>query len=210
MKYRLFSRIALAAALLVLTTCGSVTIQEDREQEILNKYTPETKQKYDDLLVELESYTTAGDTYQKRYQKLLIGIAGDLIEEKEMSIARHSIGFYFDRKSGDTEKLYLGLDIDSGRIASGSYANVVINLLQKDLEDIIETLKSCRSILYEDDVIGIVIGWKWISGSVREQVNIWISKENVIRFEENRLTLDELIQRSTVTNTEGKIIRLLI
>ncbi len=208
--YRGTLLLACAAALLVFTTCGSVTIKEDREKEILDKFTPETRVKYEDLLVELESYTTDGDRYQRKYQKLLIGIAGDLIEEKEMTIAEHSIGFYYDKKSGDTEKLYLGLDIDSGRIASGSYPNVVINLLQKDLDDIIETLNSCRSILYEDNIIGLVIGWKWTSGAVREQVNIWISKDNVLRFEDNRLTLEELIQRSTVTNTEGKIIRLLI
>jgi hypothetical protein len=40
-----------------------------------------------------------------------------------------------------------------------------------------------------------------------EFINIWINKGDVFRYEEGRLTPNELLGRSIFTNTSGKIIR---
>jgi hypothetical protein len=54
----------------------------------------------------------------------------------------------------------------------------------------------------------MVIGWTWHNRGAHERVNIWIPKAYMDRFEGNRITFDELIQMSTVTNTAGRIILL--
>jgi hypothetical protein len=40
-------------------------------------------------------------------------------------------------------------------------------------------------------------------------VTMWIDKKDVLRFEKKELTFNEIIQRNIVTNTEGKVIKLL-
>ncbi len=61
----------------------------------------------------------------------------------------------------------------------------------------------------EKEVVGSVIGIRWEREKTTEIVTIWITKSDVIRYEMKELTFDEIIQRNFVTNTEGKIIRLL-
>lgn len=191
-----------------LFTCASNTIRQERENVILKNYTEEKKGKYSDILVNPEKYTTEGLKYQDKYYKYLIGIAGEITENKKLVIAKNSIGFYFDKRSGNKNNLFLGLDIETGSNFSEEYQTAAVKLLKKNLKAVLETLNSCKTIFDEEIVVGMVIGWKWKNGGDQEYMNIWIGKKDVLRFEEHSLTLDELIQRSFITNTSGKIIRL--
>lgn len=191
-----------------LFTCASNSIRQERENVILNNFTEEKKAKYSDILVSPEKYTTEGLKYQDKYYKYLIGIAGDISENKKLAIARNSIGFYFDKRSGNKKNLFLGLDIETGSNFSEDYQTVAVKLLKKNLKSVLETLNSCKTIFDEEIVVGMVIGWKWKNSGDQEYMNVWIGKKDVLKFEENSLTLDELIQRSFITNTSGKIIRL--
>jgi hypothetical protein len=201
--------------ILFLSTCGSKSIKtgsgttdKKREDKILKQYSKEQDNKYKNLIVDIKKYTTNGAVYQEKYYKLLIGVAVDIVDNKKLEIVRGSIGFYYDRKSQHRNRLYLGLDIDTGITDDNAYGRVAVELLKKYIREISDTVNSCRSIFEEEEIVGMVIGFKWRSYTRAEQVNIWINEDDIIRFEKRNLTLDGLIQKSTITNTYGNIIRL--
>ena len=199
--------------ILILATCASNPAKKEsrtgmnsRETALLNEYSEERKEKYADYIVDIGKYTTNGAEYQKKYYKYLVGIAGDIIENRKLGIVRGSIGFYYDKKSQEKGRLFLGLDIDTGRYSENDYSEAALKLLKEFTAGIIETINACNTIFDEKEIIGMVIGFRWKSGKGEDQVNIWINEADVIRFEKKVLTFDELIQRSTITDTSGKII----
>ncbi|MBN2159419.1 MAG: hypothetical protein JW807_08485 [Spirochaetes bacterium] len=192
-------------AVLLCATCGSTV---EREQEILGMYNDRNRDRYADLLVDESRYTTAGAGLHRKFYRHLIGIAGDIVEKKGMAVEKGSIGFYYDKKSGDRNKLYLGLDIDTGETYREPLESVAVSLIRGSLKEIVETLNSCRSVFGEKEVVGIVIGWMWNGRTGRERASMWIVKEDFIRYEDGMLTFSELIHRGMVTNTAGRVIRL--
>ena len=192
--------------MLFLATCGLTTAEQERA--ILDYYTDANREKYADLLVEIDRYTTSGAEYHKKYYKHLIGVAGDIVEKKKLSLEKGSVGFYYDKRSGDRSKLYLGLDINTKSSFDQSFETVSVSLIRGNLADVVQTINSCRSIFGEKDVMGAVIGWMWSSGGRPEHLSVWMVKEDVIKFEDRMITFDELVHRSTVTDTKGRVIRL--
>lgn len=190
---------------LFFATCALTT---EREQKILDYYNDQNKEKYADLLVDVQRYTTSATEYHNKFIRYLIGIAGDIVEKKKLAVDKGSIGFYFDKKSGDRNKLYLGVDIDTKGNYDQPFENVAVTLVRRNLRDVVQTINSCRSIFSEDHIAGMVIGWKWTSRGGSEHVSVWILKEDFIKFEDNMITFDELVQRSFVTNTAGRVIKL--
>ncbi len=194
-------------------TCGSTSIRErekqdkDRENLILKQYSDEVKDVYGEYLVDIKKYTTRGSYFQEKYNRFLIAIVRDVVENKKLAVKKGTVGFYYDKKSQRRNLLYFGFDIDVGEVGNTRYSNVALNLIKNNLKDIMTTINSARSMFSEAEVVGMVIGFSWSSPSKTEQVNLWVSKNDVISFEDSRLTLDEVIQRSTVTNTAGKIFR---
>jgi hypothetical protein len=192
-------------AVFIFATCGSTA---EREQNILNQYSERNNEKYADLLVDTLRYTTSGAEYHKKFYRYLIGIAGDIVEKKNLAVEKGSLGFYYDKKSGDRDKLYLGLDLDTKSTFEQPFDTVAVSLVRKNLKDVIQTINSCRSIFSESGIVGMVIGWVWTSKGAREHVSVWIYKEDFIRFEDGMITFDELLLRSTVTNTIGRVFKL--
>ena len=212
--------------LLFVSTCGSVNdkeilinrkpiidkveINNNREKTILNNSDTDIS-KYDTYLVETDQYTTNGVHYHKKYHKHLIGIARIIINKKGLSIVKNSIGFYFDTKESAKNRLYLGLDIDIPHRANFDnkpYTKIAAMLLKEHIDNILYTIHSCRSIFTEKEIVGMVIGLLWKAKGTKELLSIWIDKKDVLRYEDNKLTLDELILRNPITNNQGKIIRL--
>ena len=213
--------------LLFVSTCGSVDNKEllinrkpiidkeqiknnNREKAILNN-TDTDISIYDTYLVKIKQYTTNGVHYHKKYHKHLIGIARIIMNEKRLSIAKNSIGFYFDTKESAKNRLYLGLDINiphRSNFDNTPYSKIAIALLKENITNILHTIHSCRSIFTEKEIVGMVIGLLWKTKGSEELLSIWIDKRDVLRYEENKLTLNELILRNPITNNEGKIIRL--
>jgi hypothetical protein len=74
--------------------------------------------KYSDLLVNINSYSTNGAYYQKKYVKLLVSLAGELVEGQDLDVSKESIGFYYDKRSARTDRLFLGADINTSREGS--------------------------------------------------------------------------------------------
>ena len=200
--------------IITLCTCSSTPEKKKdiREKKIL-EYSEEVidTSKYEVFLVDSSKYTTRGKVYHTKYLNYLVGIIQIITEKKALSIIEKSVGFYYDRKEDSKEKLFLGLDIKTSidpSLTYSSYRDIALALLEKYLKDILYTIHSCKTIFSEKEIVGMVIGIFWTNQDIQEYVNIWIDKKDVIRYEQNMLTLNELIQRNTITNTEGKIISL--
>src|SRR4030066_1684341 len=168
---------------MIFYTVGCAAVNDKREMEILNQYSKQNEEKYLNLLVDINKYTSNGAQYQNKYHRHLIGLAGDIVDNKKLTVAQGSIGFYFDKKSDEKNKLYLGLDIDAGENNNQEYSTMAIMLMKKNLKDVINTVNSCKSIFFENDIVGMVVGWKWVNRGTTEQVNIWIQKDDVIKYE---------------------------
>jgi hypothetical protein len=203
-------KILIVLFLIILTNCSSA---DSREEKIL-KYSEDKNQanKYAIYLVNPDNYTTIGAEYHNKYYPYLIGIASAVAEEKKITLVEKSIGFYYDKREDKKDKLYLGIDINAQydpAINNANYQVIAFSQLKKYLSDILYVLQSCKSVFLEKEVIGSVIGIRWERDKTLETVSIWISKSDVARYEIKELTFDEIIQRNFVTNTEGKIIRIL-
>lgn len=197
-------RIAALICIIILTTCAS---KHSREEHILDNSGEDSN--YQSYLADESEYTTDGIRYHKKYYKHLIGLATVFTEEKKLDIVKKSIGFYYDKKRDNKNELYLGLDlIVVNEYPYTSYNEAAVTFLRRYLCDVIYTVYSCRTVFEEDEIIGIVVGFKWERDNKNESVNIWIYKKDVLLFEEKRLTFEELIYRNFITNSEGKIIKL--
>jgi hypothetical protein len=166
---------------------------------------------YEKYLVVFDSYTTNGSVYHKKYLNYLYGIAKIFTDEKKTKVSEKSIGFYFDKKENRKDKLFLGIDLiaDEKFINQGAdYEKNARSLLRQLLTDAMSVLQSCTEILKENEVRGVVIGYIWTRNGNRELVNIWIPKDALAEFYNDSLTLNELVVKSTVTNTDGRIFRM--
>lgn len=163
---------------------------------------------YNDLLVDVNSYSTNGRYYQDKYHKQLISIAGEIVEGQDLDVTKQSIGFYYDKKSKRTDRLFLGVDINTKRESGLDYGRFSVKLIKENVSGIVDLMYRYKAILEENEIVGIVIGFKWAENNSVQQVNIWIKKDDLHLFYEGKITLNEMYQRSTVTNTAGKIILL--
>lgn len=164
--------------------------------------------KYSDLLVNINSYSTNGAYYQKKYEKQLLTIAGELVEGQDLDVSKESIGFYYDKRSARTDRLFLGADINTAREGSSDYGRFSVKLIKENVSGIIDLMYKYQTLMNENEIVGVVIGFKWLEGNSPQQVNIWIKKEDLHLFYQGKITLNEMYQRSTITNTIGKIILL--
>ena len=210
-RYTVFTiRIAVLCALLLSSAYCQSTSERER---MLRSVTKSDVDKYQELLVLPEQYTTNGAYYHKKYYDYLIGIARTLSEEQKLAIARNSIGFYFDKRENNREKLHLGLDVNIPADAQNrglSYEAMGMSALERHLKNIIDVLYAGTAVFGEKEIFGTVVAFRWESGARSESITIWIEKREMRLFEENKLTLKELITRSPITNTAGKLIRLLL
>ena len=200
-------------AILLITALTACSSADSREEKILKYSEDKTKaNEYEIYLVNPENYTTAGAEYHSKYYPYLIGIARSVTEDKKITLAERSIGFYYDKREDKKDRLFLGIDIITQMdttLNNANYEATALAHLKKYLNDILYIMQSCKSIFLEQEIVGSVIGIRWERGKTSEMVSIWISKQDVIRYEMKELTFDEIIQRNFVTDTEGKIIRLL-
>ncbi len=197
-----------------LSTCGSKAVVKETKtvKKIeIKKITDEKKAQkidYGSFLVDVNRYTTNGAIYHKKYYNYLIEIAKIFIKKRKLDIAKGSIGFYYDRKSEFKNRLYLGIDIITGIHDSNPYYEVALDLLKRYMAHISETIARFDIILREREIIGLVVGLRWKNNYREEQVNIWVSESDLYKYNKKLLTFDELIQKCTITNTFGNIIKL--
>lgn len=200
---------SIMVSLFFITILSCATAGTTPKYDILD-YSSDQKSELEDYLVSLDSYTTNGKIYHKKYYKYLIGVAKVFIKERGIQVSRRSIGFYYDKKES-SHLLYLGVDIiiPSGRVSHDlSYEKNSKNIINLFFPEAISILDSCRDVLNEDDIAGMLLGIKWQRKGKSEVINIWSKKKDVTEYFEKKLTFKELLIRSTFTDTRGKIFRL--
>ncbi len=212
--FKIIAKYVVLITVLSLSTCASKpgeirdNAQESREKALLEKREDGAVEKYADLLVDPERYTSSGRVYHEKYRKYLIAIGAELVEDKSLKVSKGSIGFYFDRKSDSRDRLYLGIDLEMGISTSERYQDAAASYADTTLKQVMETVNTCISVFREKNIVGMVIGFKWLRSGNEEHVNIWIVEDDVILFERGKLTLQEVVVRATVTGMTGAIIRL--
>lgn len=165
---------------------------------------------YDKYLVPIDQYTTKGSYYHKKYYRQLLEVAHAFNADRSLHVVERSIGFYHDKKKKDDAKLYMGIDftLDSGDVEGRGYGERISYLLTKQLPAIVPVIMSRKDIHNENDIIGIVVGMRWRQGWSPEHFNFWLKSSDARLYENNRITLKELVQRNTITDMGGDIIRL--
>jgi len=164
--------------------------------------------KYKDLLIDINRYSTNGGSYQKKYEKYLLSMAGEIVEGQDLEVSKGSVGFYYDKISEKKDRLFLGFDINVEKENTLDYGKFSVNIIKENVNGIIDLMYKYNSILSENEIAGIVIGFKWKDGKSFQQVNIWMRKEDIQLFYNKGITINELYQRSAITNSNGKIILL--
>lgn len=164
--------------------------------------------KYKDLLVDIRGYSTNGGYYQKKYEKNLLSMAGEIVEYNDLEISKGSVGFYYDKISERKDRLFLGVDINVEKDNALDYAKFSVNIIKENVNGIIDLMYKYNFILSENEIAGIVICFKWKDGKNFQHVNIWMKKEDIGLFYNRGITINELYQRSTITNSNSKIILL--
>lgn len=172
-------------------------------------YVPKNnKVRYEDFLVDIKSYSTNGGYYQNKYNKDIISIAKNITEKQDVDISLGSLGFYYDKKSKRRDMLYFGFDIVINKDNNLDYSRFSVKLIKENVADIIEEIYKYKFVSTENEVVGVVIGFRWNDAGTNQQVNIWIKKEDIALFLEERLTENEMFQRGTITNSAGRVILL--
>ncbi len=164
--------------------------------------------KYEDYLVDVKSYSTNGGYYQNKYLKDIISITKNITEKQDIDISKGSVGFYYDKKSKRTDRLFFGFDIVVNSDSKLDYSRYSVKLIKENVPEVIEEIYKFRLVSNENEVVGVVIGFKWNDMGVAQQVNIWLKKEDVDLFLAGRLTANEMFQRGTITNSSGRVILL--
>ena len=219
MGLRLFRKII--PCLVVFTyMCGSSSVKQDPQSFIETPVSPPDQAVYlgwqpssavnssapksrsvdsSKFLVNPENYTTDGGIYQKKYQSNLISIIDRV--KYSMNIGEESVGFYHDKKAGNRQKLYVGIDIIIENAAGADYGVRAKTVIYDNLVPVMESVNTQKVLFKEERIAGMVVSFKWKGG---EQINVWINAADVERFINRGMTLDELVQRSGLTDREGK------
>lgn len=189
-------------------TDGSVVTGDGKKENDTTVVVKKNAVKYEDYLVDINSYSTNGGYYQNKYKKEIISIAKDISEKQDIDISKGSMGFYFDKKSKRTDRLFFGFDIVVNKENNLEYSRFSVKLIKENVADIIDEIYKYKFVPSENEVVGVVIGFRWNDAGTNQQVNIWIKKEDISLFLEERLTANEMFQRGTITNSAGRVILL--
>ncbi len=183
---------------------GSVTIPvkpaepeqdaEDKQNSGLDKY-----------FVDINKYSTEGGKFQKKYMSSLKETVRSLLD-KNFSVEEKSTGFYYEKKTGNRNMLYAGTDILLPEPAGKNYAARARSAVWKNLRTVVNIFAANDECFAEQKIKGMVIGFKWQSGSSPEQINVWILETDLKSFMDDRMTFDELVQKSTLTSASGRIV----
>jgi len=207
-----FISMSVIILLAVFSSCasgsGQATASDDKPSSDTSIVSTELKNRYSAYLVDISSYSTNGAYYQKKYEYFILSVVAALTEKQEFDIYKKSAGFYFDKRSNRTDRLYFGFDVEVVKDSSLDYGRFSTLIIKENVETVIDEVFRYERMLDEKEIAGLVIGFKWKEGRINQQVNIWIRKEDMVLARQAKITINEMYQRSTITNSEGKIILL--
>ena len=172
------------------------------------KYDPGVHDRYGVYLVEKEQYRSGGDFFHEKYSSSLLCLASALVEGQDITIIKGTMGFCRDRLAGSRTPFYLGFDVSVEYDGSIDYGRFCTRLIRENAAGIAEEALKYNSPLEEEEVAGVVVTFRWDNNGNEGHVTIWMKKGDMRLFNDGKITASEFYQRSTVTNTSGRVILL--
>ena len=202
--------IPLAAYILILLA-GSDSLSlyaSDEDDVTVEKCESVNQRKYGGYLIDVNLYTGGGDSLHKKYMNDLLCLASVMIEQQDVPLVKQTVGFYHDRLGGSRSPFYVGFDVTEEYDGSLDYGRFCTRLIRENVSGIAEEAARLESVFQDKDVAGIVVTFRWNWNSQEGNVTIWIKEDDIRLFNKDKITASELYQRSTITNTSGRVILL--
>lgn len=202
--------IPVIAAVVMLLSCNThmSLYASDDDGDSVRSCESGNHAKYGSYLIDVNLYTGGGDSLHKKYMNDLLCLASVMIEQQDISLVKQTVGFYHDRLGGSRSPFYVGFDVTEEYDGSLDYGRFCTRLIRENVSGIAEEAARLESVFRDRDVAGIVVTFRWNWNSQEGNVTIWIKKEDIRLFNNDKITASELYQRSTITNTGGKVILL--
>lgn len=164
--------------------------------------------KYSGYLISRDAYRGGGDELLEKYRNDLLCLAASIVEKQDISLVKRSVGFYHDKLAGSRSPFYIGFDVMAEYDGSLDYGRFCTRVIRENVDGIAEEVRRFNRILDDKEVAGVAVTFKWTWNSTEGMVTIWMNKDDIRLFSDNKITASELYQRSTITNTAGKVILL--
>lgn len=201
--------ILMLASVVLLTSYGAnmSLYASDDDGDITDKCGWGSSKKFSSYLIDVNLYTGGGDVLHKKYTGELQCLVMVMIEQQDLPLVKQTTGFYHDRLAGNS-RYYIGFDVTAEYDSSLDYGRFCTRLIRENVSGIAEEAAGLEKVFSERDVAGMVVTFRWIRENSEGSVTIWMKKEDLRLFNNDKITASELYQRSTITNTSGKVILL--
>lgn len=209
MKINKFVILMLVSFVMLTSYSANMSLYaSDDDGDITDKCGWGSSKKFSSYLIDVNLYTGGGDVLHKKFMSELQCLAMVMVEQQDLELVKQTAGFYHDRLAASMSSYYIGFDVTAEYDSSLDYGRFCTRLIRENVSGIAEEAAGLEKVFSESNVAGLVVTFRWNRENQEGSVTIWMKKEDLRLFNTDKITASELYQRSTITNTAGKVILL--